>query len=67
MKKLINRIKTLYWFWQLIKDEVENDWVIQTGINPNGSHYMETWSKDRFFVANKNWQDSEAIDNTLSI
>ena len=55
MKHLYYRLKTLWWFWKLTKDKVDNKkWVIETGYN--GYKQAKTFqilTDDHFFVANK--------------
>lgn len=54
--KIINRIKTLYWFWKLTKDKVDkNKWVIQTG-EITDEKWMEMWTDTNYWGANKRWR-----------
>lgn len=41
--RIINRLKTLYWFWRLTRD-VENKWVMRTGKIDEYKNFIELWN-----------------------
>jgi len=57
MKKYINRIKTLYWFWRLTRRCVDdNKWVLEIGEypqgNPKGKKWLSLHTPDSFMGGN---------------
>lgn len=59
--KILNRIKTLYWFWKMTGKWMGNEkWAIQRGEypegNPNGKYWMEMWNQSQYWAANRNWE-----------
>lgn len=57
IRKFWYRIKTLYYFWQITKNNVDpNRWIVETGKypdeDPRGKNWMKIWSEEKYFIAN---------------
>ncbi len=56
IKHLINRIKTLYWFWKMTRHWVDDSkWIIERGDNPYGEKFLEMWNPKEYWGVNKHW------------
>lgn len=53
MKKYINRIKTLYWFWKMTRNWCDENWIIERGAHGNGKKWLEIWNPREYLTINR--------------
>ena len=53
--KIVNRVKTLYWFWRMTRDWVDDTWIVQRGQHPWGTKWLEMWNPKEYYFINKDF------------
>lgn len=65
MGKLINKIKTMWWFWKLTDGIIDDKWVIETNTTPNKLHTMSIWGQKGTYFGKGLYDSNEWIDNEM--
>ena len=53
--KILNRIKSLYYFWKLTRKLVDkNNWLVETGYNSDNTKWYDFYTPNEWMSVNHN-------------